>query len=249
MMDREGARGAAPSMAGPHVEGNPAEASVNGCEDARSPSPSTAESHEEGWPAQPAAPAAPAAGADAAVSAPARVAPCDADRPAQALAGAAQAAPAAPARAASASEPARALSDAARALLHREGRPARPTIAPPAAAASAAAAFGGVLYPPAERSQIRDSWRHLMRWSRRWRTCDDAACVLDNLEKARPRPPRLSKQRSLQPAGAALRATSPQLCARCVPERWPCMLQLPEGILLRCLALRACGCAERGGQV
>lgn len=68
---------------------------------------------------------------------------------------------------------------------HIEGRPARPTVAAPATAAAAAAAFGGVLYPPAERSQIRDSWRHLMRWSRRWRTCDDAACVLDNLEKVR----------------------------------------------------------------
>ena len=62
---------------------------------------------------------------------------------------------------------------------HTEGRPARPTVA------AAASAFGGVLYPPAERSQIRDSWRHLMRWSRRWRTCDDSACVLDNLEKVR----------------------------------------------------------------
>lgn len=66
---------------------------------------------------------------------------------------------------------------------HTEGRPARPTVAAPATASAAAAAFGGVLYPPAERSQIRDSWRHLMRWSRRWRTCDDSACVLDNLEK------------------------------------------------------------------
>ena len=66
-----------------------------------------------------------------------------------------------------------------------EGRPARPRVAAPATASAAAAAFGGVLYPPAERSQIRDSWRHLMRWSRRWRTCDDSACVLDSLEKAR----------------------------------------------------------------
>ena len=73
-----------------------------------------------------------------------------------------------------------------RAGLHGEGRPARPKIAAPAsAAAAAAAAFGGVLYPPAERSQIRDSWRHLMRWSRRWRTCDDSSCVLDSLEKVR----------------------------------------------------------------
>ena len=73
-----------------------------------------------------------------------------------------------------------------RGARHTEGRPARPTVAAPAtASAAAAAAFGGVLYPPAERSQIRDSWRHLMRWSRRWRTCDDSACVLDNLEKVR----------------------------------------------------------------
>ena len=68
---------------------------------------------------------------------------------------------------------------------YAEGRPARQTVAAPATASAAAVAFGGVLYPPAERSQIRDSWRHLMRWSRRWRTGDDSACVLDNLEKVR----------------------------------------------------------------
>jgi hypothetical protein len=41
-----------------------------------------------------------------------------------------------------------------------------------------------LLYPPAERSKIRNSWRHLMRWSRAWRTDkDNDGSVLDCVEK------------------------------------------------------------------
>lgn len=51
-------------------------------------------------------------------------------------------------------------------------------------AATMAAAGSGLLYPPAERSKIRDSWRHLMRWSRAWRTDkDNGGSVLDCVDK------------------------------------------------------------------
>ena len=40
-----------------------------------------------------------------------------------------------------------------------------------------------VLYPPYERSQIRESWKHLMRWSRAWRTGENGCDVLGQIEK------------------------------------------------------------------
>ena len=45
------------------------------------------------------------------------------------------------------------------------------------------AVHGGVLYPPYERSQIHESWKHLMRWSRAWRTGDNGNHILERVEK------------------------------------------------------------------
>ena len=56
---------------------------------------------------------------------------------------------------------------------------ASPSSSPPALHA----AHGGVLYPPYERSQIRESWKHLMRWSRAWRTGDNGNHFLEKVEK------------------------------------------------------------------
>ena len=58
-----------------------------------------------------------------------------------------------------------------------------------AAASSSSSATAGhavhpdVLYPPYERSQIRESWKHLMRWSRAWRTGENGCNVLERVEK------------------------------------------------------------------
>lgn len=47
-----------------------------------------------------------------------------------------------------------------------------------------AANSSGVLYPPSERGHIRDSWKHLMRWSRAWRTAgENGTSVMGRLEK------------------------------------------------------------------
>jgi glycerol-3-phosphate dehydrogenase (NAD+) len=59
----------------------------------------------------------------------------------------------------------------------------------------------GLLYPPSERGHIRDSWRHLMRWSRAWRTAEDnGASLIGRLEKV------LSGQH-------AMHAADVQMCA------------------------------------
>lgn len=64
-----------------------------------------------------------------------------------------------------------------------------------AAASSSSSATAGhavhpdVLYPPYERSQIRESWKHLMRWSRAWRTGENGCDVLGRIEKVPAAPP------------------------------------------------------------
>lgn len=68
---------------------------------------------------------------------------------------------------------------------HAERRASASAASTSSSASPAFTANGaGLLYPPAERSQIRDSWRHLMRWSRAWRTAgDNGANVISRVEK------------------------------------------------------------------
>ena len=48
---------------------------------------------------------------------------------------------------------------------------------------AAFASNGGILFHPTEQSQIKESWKHLMRWSRAWRTVEDGTGVLKDIEK------------------------------------------------------------------
>ncbi|BDA41583.1 Glycerol-3-phosphate dehydrogenase [NAD(P)+] [Coccomyxa sp. Obi] len=68
---------------------------------------------------------------------------------------------------------------------HAERRASATAASTSSNAPSAFAANGtGVLYPPSERGHIRDSWKHLMRWSRAWRTAgENGTSVMGRLEK------------------------------------------------------------------
>ena len=62
----------------------------------------------------------------------------------------------------------------------------RATSAAASTSGSSSAAFatnGGILFHPTEQSQIKESWKHLMRWSRAWRTVEDGTGVLKDIEK------------------------------------------------------------------
>ena len=62
----------------------------------------------------------------------------------------------------------------------------RATSAAASTSGSSNAAFatnGGILFHPTEQSQIKESWKHLMRWSRAWRTVEDGTGVLKDIEK------------------------------------------------------------------
>lgn len=48
---------------------------------------------------------------------------------------------------------------------------------------AAFAANGGILFHPTEQNQIKESWKHLMRWSRKWRTVEDGTGVLGDIDK------------------------------------------------------------------
>jgi hypothetical protein len=48
---------------------------------------------------------------------------------------------------------------------------------------AAFASNGGTLFHPSEQSQIKESWKHLMRWSRAWRTVEDGTGILKDIEK------------------------------------------------------------------
>lgn len=48
---------------------------------------------------------------------------------------------------------------------------------------AAFASNGGILFHPTEQSQIKESWKHLMRWSRAWRTVEDSTGMLKDVEK------------------------------------------------------------------
>lgn len=48
---------------------------------------------------------------------------------------------------------------------------------------AAFASNGGILFHPTEQSQIKESWKHLMRWSRAWRTVEDGTGILKDIEK------------------------------------------------------------------
>ena len=41
----------------------------------------------------------------------------------------------------------------------------------------------GILFHPTEQNQIKESWKHLMRWSRKWRTVEDGTGVLGDIDK------------------------------------------------------------------
>ena len=62
----------------------------------------------------------------------------------------------------------------------------RATGAAASVSGSSSAAFasnGGILFHPTEQSQIKESWKHLMRWSRAWRTVEDGTGVLKDVGK------------------------------------------------------------------
>ena len=48
---------------------------------------------------------------------------------------------------------------------------------------AAFASNGGILFHPTEQSQIKESWKHLMRWSRAWRTVEDGTGILEDIDK------------------------------------------------------------------
>lgn len=62
----------------------------------------------------------------------------------------------------------------------------RATNAAASTSGSLSAAFatnGGILFHPTEQNQIKESWKHLMRWSRKWRTVEDGSGVLGDIDK------------------------------------------------------------------
>ena len=68
---------------------------------------------------------------------------------------------------------------------HAERRASGTAASTSSSVSSAFVANGSsVLYPPSERGHIRDSWKHLMRWSRAWRTAgENGTSVMGRLEK------------------------------------------------------------------